>query len=122
MGGFIMAGRMQAAIFVIVSTLVSLMLPPMLVFSNAAIALITLRKGWQQGLIYALIATASLMIVSGILKQDIGRGFVHFFNRPWLFAGPTSYNAGVSEYRGNLDDIRFFNRSLDEEEIQMLYK
>ena len=75
MAGFIMAGRMQAAIFVIVSTLVSLMLPPMLVFSNAAIALITLRKGWQQGIIYALLATTTLMIVSGYLKQDIGRGF-----------------------------------------------
>ena len=67
MAGFIMAGRMQAAIFVIVSTLVSLMLPPMLVFSNAAIALITLRKGWQQGIIYALLATITLMLVSGFL-------------------------------------------------------
>ncbi len=76
MAGFIMAGRIQAAIFVIVSTLVSLMLPPMLVFSNAAIALITLRKGWQQGIIYALLATATLMLVSGYLKQDIGRGFI----------------------------------------------
>lgn len=58
----------------------------------------------------------------GERTQDIDRGFVHFFNRPWFFAGPTSYNVGVSEYRGNLDDIRFFKRSLDEEEIQMLYE
>ena len=53
MAGFIMAGRIQAAIFVIVSTLISLLLPPMIVFSNAAIGLITLRKGWQQGIIYS---------------------------------------------------------------------
>lgn len=78
MAGFIMAGRIQAAIFVIVSTLVSLMLPPMIVFSNAAIALITLRKGWQQGLIYSLIATVTLIIISGFLKQDVSSG---------LFAG-----------------------------------
>ena len=78
MAGFIMAGRMQAAIFVIVSTLVSLMLPPMIIFSNAAIALITLRKGWQQGLIYSLIATVTLIIISGFLKQNVASG---------LFAG-----------------------------------
>jgi hypothetical protein len=76
MAGFIMAGRIQAAIFVIVSTLVSLMLPPMLVFSNAAIALITLRKGWQQGIIYSLLATATLMIVSVVIKQDLSGGFI----------------------------------------------
>ena len=78
MAGFIMAGRMQAAIFVIVSTLVSLVLPPMIVFSNAAIALITLRKGWQQGLIYSLIATVTLIVISGFLKQGVSSG---------LFAG-----------------------------------
>jgi len=76
MAGFIMAGRIQAAIFVIVSTLVSLMLPPMIVFSSAAIALITLRKGWQQGIIYSLIATATLMVISGLLQQDVSRGLL----------------------------------------------
>lgn len=76
MAGFIMAGRMQAAIFVIASTLVCLVLPPMIVFSNAAIALITLRKGWQQGIIYSLLATATLMVISSVLKQDISRGLL----------------------------------------------
>jgi len=76
MAGFIMAGRIQAAIFVIVSTLVSLMLPPMIVFSSAAIAHITLRKGWQQGIIYSLIATATLMVISGLLQQDVSRGLL----------------------------------------------
>ena len=78
MAGFIMAGRIQAAIFVIVSTLVSLVLPPMIVFSNAAIALITLRKGWQQGIIYSLLATLTLIVISGFLQQGISSG---------LFAG-----------------------------------
>jgi hypothetical protein len=58
----------------------------------------------------------------GERTQGVDRGFVHFFNRPWFFAGPTSYNVGLSEYRGNLDDIRFFKRSLDEEEVRMLYE
>ena len=76
MAGFILAGRMQAAIFVVVSTLVSLLLPPMVIFSNAAIALITLRKGWQQGLIFSLLATATLMMISVFLQQDISRGLL----------------------------------------------
>ena len=76
MAGFIMAGRIQAAIFVVVSTLISLMMPPLIIFNNAAIALITLRKGWQQGIIYTLLATVTLVIVSVFLKQDVGSGFL----------------------------------------------
>ncbi len=69
MASFIMAGRIQAAIFVVLSTLVSLLLPPLIVFSNAAIALITLRKGWQEGVAYTLLATLVLVLVSFSLKQ-----------------------------------------------------
>ncbi len=76
MVSFIMAGRIQAAIFVVLSTLISLLLPPLVVFSNAAIALITLRKGWQQGILYALLATITLVIVSLLLKQQASSGFV----------------------------------------------
>lgn len=76
MPGFIMAGRIQATIFVVLSTLVCLVLPPMIVFSNAAIALITLRKGWQQGIIYALLATMTLIIISGVLKQNASNGLL----------------------------------------------
>ncbi len=71
-----MAGRMQAAIFVVLSTLISLLLPPLIVFSNAAIALITLRKGWQQGFLYTLLAIITLVIVSVLLKQQASSGFV----------------------------------------------
>ena len=76
MPSFIMAGRMQAAIFVVLSTLISLLLPPLIVFSNAAIALITLRKGWQQGVLYTLLATITLVIVSVLLKQQVSSGFL----------------------------------------------
>ncbi len=76
MAGFILAGRMQAAIFVIVSTLISLMIPPLVVFSNAAIALITLRKGWQQGIIYALLASTTLVMMSVFLKQQASSGLL----------------------------------------------
>jgi len=76
MASFIMAGRIQAAIFVVLSTLISLLLPPLIVFSNAAIALITLRKGWQQGVLYTLLATITLVIVSILLKQQASSGFI----------------------------------------------
>jgi len=71
-----MAGRIQAAIFVVLSTLITLLLPPLIVFNNAAIALITLRKGWQQGILYTLLATVTLVIVSVLLKQQASSGFV----------------------------------------------
>ena len=76
MASFIMAGRIQAAIFVIVSTLISLLLPPLIIFNNAAIALITLRKGWQQGVIYTLLATFILVVISILLNQTAGSGLV----------------------------------------------
>jgi len=72
MAGFIMAGRIQAAIFIVLSTLISLLIPPLIVFSSAAIALITLRHGWQQGIIYTLLAIATLFIVSIALNQPPG--------------------------------------------------
>ncbi|MCF6190036.1 MAG: hypothetical protein L3J51_06145 [Cocleimonas sp.] len=75
MASFIMAGRMQAAIFVVLSTLISLVLSPLIVFSNAAIALIILRKGWQQGIIYALLASVTLVVAS-ILQQQASSGLL----------------------------------------------
>lgn len=76
MAGFIMAGRIQAAIFVVLSTLISLLFPPLIVFNNAAIALITLRKGWQQGIIYTLLASVTLLFISVALDQQASRGFL----------------------------------------------
>ncbi|MCK5918311.1 MAG: DUF2232 domain-containing protein [Cocleimonas sp.] len=76
MASFIMAGRGQAAFFIILSTLLSLILPPVGVFSAAAIALITLRISWQQGLLYTFLGSAILAIVSYLLKQDAPLGVI----------------------------------------------
>ncbi len=65
-----MAGRMQAAIFVVLSTLISLIMPPLIVFSSAAIALITLRQGWQQGIYYTVLAIVALILVSTAIHQQ----------------------------------------------------
>ena len=76
MASFIMAGRGQAAFFIILSTLLSLILPPIGLFSAAAIALITLRISWQQGLLYTFLGSAVLAIVSYLLKQDAPLGVI----------------------------------------------
>lgn len=82
MASFIMAGRMQSALFVAFSVLLSLLLPPLALFSNAAIGLITLRHGWQQGAIYALLGSVVLAAVSMVLEQGLISG---------LFSGLASY-------------------------------
>ena len=69
-----MAGRKQAAFFIILSTLLSLILPPVGLFSGAAIALITLRISWQQGLIYTLLGSAVLTMVTYLFEQDASLG------------------------------------------------
>ena len=74
MASFIMAGRGQAAFFIVLSTLLSLILPPVGLFSGAAIALITLRISWQQGLIYTFLGSAVLAIVSYLFKQEASLG------------------------------------------------
>lgn len=71
MASFIMAGRGQAALFIILSTLLSLIMPPFGLFTGAAIALISLRINWQQGLLYSLLGSAVLATVVYLLKQDI---------------------------------------------------
>ena len=71
MARFIMAGRLQAAGFVIAFAL----LPLLGLFSNAAIALVTLRKGWQEGILLTLIGSVAVAIFTYINKQDIAFGF-----------------------------------------------
>ena len=47
---------------------------------------------------------------------------VSFFTFDWIFAGQSSYNVGLSQYLGAIDDIRFFKRALDSDEINLLYQ
>jgi len=47
---------------------------------------------------------------------------VQLTTNPWYFAGPSSYSVDLGEYRGALDDVRFFKRALDGEEVALLYQ
>lgn len=85
MASFIMAGRFQAIAFVSLFALLSLgMFPvPFVLLSNAAVALVALRQGKNQGLIVALAASVILAVVTTILFQDFLVGL--FFGLPqWL--------------------------------------
>lgn len=59
MARFIMAGRLQAAGFVIIFAL----LPLFGLLANAVIALVTLRKNWQEGLLLTLIGSIAMWCV-----------------------------------------------------------
>ncbi len=72
MARFIMAGRFQAIGFVIVFAL----LPLLGIFSNAAIALVALRKGWQEGLLLALIGSIAVAIFTYIEQHNFTFGFL----------------------------------------------
>jgi hypothetical protein len=52
----------------------SLIIPPIGIFGGAAIALITLRIGWKQGLLYTLLGSAVLAIATYLLKHDAPLG------------------------------------------------
>ncbi len=61
--GLIMKGRIQAVLFASLLALLSLKIPPFSIFSSAAIALVTLRRGGLEGLYVMLIAGVSSALV-----------------------------------------------------------
>jgi len=74
MARFIMAGPLQAGIFVIFMTFVTALAPPLAVLGNAAIALVTLRSGWQKGVVLAIVASITLGLLFSA-QTSLGRGF-----------------------------------------------
>ena len=75
MASFIMAGRLQAIAFASLFAFLSIALPPLAFFSSAAVALVTLRQGVNQGIIVSLVASAVLAVAIGIMQADFIAGF-----------------------------------------------
>ncbi|CAA6822161.1 MAG: Unknown protein [uncultured Thiotrichaceae bacterium] len=73
MARFIMAGPLQAGIFVIFMTFVTALAPPLAVLGNAAIALVTLRSGWQKGVVLAIVASITLGLLFSA-QNSLGQG------------------------------------------------
>src|SRR3569623_513821 len=57
---YIMRGRMQAMLVALAMAIMSMILPPMNYLSSAVIGLVTLRRGWQEGLIIIAGACAEM--------------------------------------------------------------
>lgn len=78
-----MAGRLQAILFVIVLAAISIVLPPLGVLGSAAIALVTLRLGLQQGLQVAAPASIALGLITFALNGNFALGLLSAFAE-WL--------------------------------------
>src|SRR3569623_505731 len=61
---YIMRGRMQAMLVAVAMAILSLILPPMNYLSSAVIGLVTLRRGWQEGMIIIAGAGAVMALIS----------------------------------------------------------
>lgn len=83
MARFIMAGRLQAAAFIGLTTLLSLLLPLFSLFANAGVGLVTLRSGFKPGLAMVAIASFVITFVSIAMGSSPIAGFfigvVQFF-------------------------------------------
>ena len=72
MARFIMAGQLQAVAFVLLMTgLSAVLLPPLAILGNAAIALVTLRISWQNGAVLALVASVALALLYSVGQNPI---------------------------------------------------
>jgi len=67
---YIMRGRLQAVLVVAAAALLSLLVPPLNYISSAVIALVTLRKGWNEGLIIIAGASAVMAVFAGLTHMD----------------------------------------------------
>lgn len=83
LAAYVVRGRMQATLVVVVSALLALILPPFSYLSGAAVALVTLRMGVQQGLLLTL-GSALLFGVFGLLLMQSPAAGVVFTFALWL--------------------------------------
>ena len=65
----IMRGSPMAALVAAVSGVLALLMPPLALIGGAAVALVTLRRGPQQGLLVLVLATAGGSLLSGRFHQ-----------------------------------------------------
>lgn len=77
LAAFIMQGRMQAIMVASAFALLSLVLPPVSIISSAAVALVTLRQGYQQGLWIVGIGSIVTALLSTVLMGNYQFGLLY---------------------------------------------
>ena len=83
MAGFIMSGRYQAIAFISLFAVLSLAVPPLVFLSSAAVALVALRQGYNQGVIVTLIAGVIFAVTTMLLQQGFLTGLASALQQ-WL--------------------------------------
>lgn len=69
LASYVMRGRRQAGMLAVVFAVLALLLPPLSNVSAAIVALVTLRRGWQEGLVISAIAVVA---VAGLAYVALG--------------------------------------------------
>ncbi|MCP4126850.1 MAG: DUF2232 domain-containing protein [Gammaproteobacteria bacterium] len=70
LASFVMQGRSQAVMAIGVLSLLSLLFPPLSIISSAVVALVTLRRGPQDGLFVTLLGTAACALLAMLVQVD----------------------------------------------------
>ena len=83
LASFVMRGRMQAAMAASVLALLSLLLPPVTLLSAAVVALVTLRRGLQEGALLVGLSTLACALLS-LLALGVVLPVVSFVLLLWL--------------------------------------
>jgi len=71
LASFVMQGRSRAVMAIGILGLLSLLLPPLSIISSSAVALVTLRRGLQDGLFVTLLATAACALLALMVRVDV---------------------------------------------------
>ena len=89
LASFVMRGRSQAVMVATVLAMLSLLIPPVSILSSSVVALVTLRKGQNEGLVLLLLAAAACGALAQIILGQLVPvvGFVLLMWLPvWLLA------------------------------------
>lgn len=96
---FIMRGRVQAIGSIVSLALLSLIVPPLAVFTTAGVALVTLVHGYREGLYSLVIATVVMAVFTALSLGQISIGIefaVKFWMPAWFFASIVVFRASMS--------------------------
>ena len=98
MAAFIMSGPVQAIGFVLAFALLAVFLPFLGLISNAAVGLVTLRAGWQRGILIALFASIGLGIGTFVLQGNPLGGLLSGLVEWLIMIGLAAYLARTASW------------------------
>ncbi|MEJ2567081.1 MAG: DUF2232 domain-containing protein [Gammaproteobacteria bacterium] len=101
---YVMRGRLQAVLVTAVTALLSLLLPPLNYISSAVVGLVTLRKGWSEGLIViagAGVATAVFAVLTPVDPYHADLVAAAIWVPVWVLAIVLRYTVSLSATVGS---------------------